>query len=126
MRLLTAFVATAVLALGITTSAQAYTGRTTDKTYRTATSAAKATAAYSLTRYMHGQQIFKARGMKVVLAGRTPAGKTTSTWTLTTLKKTPFGYPIARVTVKVKKLGDHSWKGYTDGKSGVSLLKGIR
>ena len=42
---------------------------------------------------------------------------------MVTKQLTPFGYPVARVNVKVKKLGDHRWKGYTDGKIGVSFLK---
>ena len=46
----------------------------------------------------------------------------TSTWKLTT-KQTVMGHPIANITVKVKKLDDRKWKGYTAGKNGVSFLR---
>jgi hypothetical protein len=121
-KMISAAVAT-VFALGLlaTAAAAPITGRTTNGTYKTATQAALHTGAFYMSQAAH--KAYEAKDLKVIKEGRTPTGKISSTWRLQTIAKTPFGYPIANVTVKVKKLGDHAWKGYTAGKNGVSFLK---
>jgi hypothetical protein len=121
-KMISAAVAT-VFALGLlaTASAAPITGRTTNNTYKTATQAALSTGAFYMSQAAH--KAYQAKDLKVIKEGRTPAGKISSTWRLQTKAKTPMGYAIANITVKVKKLGDHAWKGYTAGKNGVSFLK---
>jgi hypothetical protein len=112
---------TLAMILGITASAQAFTGRTTDNTYKTGTQAAKATGAYYMSKAL--KRPYYAKDLRVLKRGQTPSSTVTSTWRLQTTKRTMMGYPMANVTVKVKKLSPNKWKGYTDGRNGVSFLK---
>lgn len=115
----------ALFVLGMVTSAQAYSGQTTDKTYKTGSTAAKATAAYYMNKAKlpGSSKIWHSSDMVITKKGKTPAGKTTSNWRLVTKQQTALHYPVATVTVKVKKLTPKKWKGYTDGKNNVALLK---
>jgi hypothetical protein len=117
----------AAMVLGIAASAQAYSGRTTNNTYKTGTQAALHTGAFYMTQAVKSNnpkaKAFTASDMKVIKMGKTPSSTVTSTWKLVTKQLTPMGYPLAQVTVKVKKLNDNAWKGYSAGKNAVSFLK---
>lgn len=110
-------------------TAYAYSGRTTNESYRTGTLAAKHTGAYYLTKagksFHRNAPIFKARDMRVVKMGRTKAHRLSSTWVLGTPKLASMR-GIVLTTVKLKKLDKHNWKGYTDGKTNVSYLIPLR
>ena len=117
------------MALGISASAQAYSGRTTKRIYPTGSEAALHTGAYYMSQAALARnpkaKPYHASDMKIEKMGKTKAGTVTSTWTLLTKSITPMGYPTARVTVKIKKLSDHKWKGYSNGKTTVSYFKTV-
>jgi len=106
-----------ILSLGLALSAQAYSGRTTDKTYRTGTLAARHTGAYYMTRAARGGPITHAGALRVIKMGKTPKTTCSSSWVLMNKAASTV------VAVKVKKLGAHAWKGYTDGLVRVLPIK---
>jgi len=118
-------VATLMASLCLPALAGAYSGRTTNTTYRTGTLAAAHTAAYYVTKDIKSTRprakVFLASDMQVIKRGKTPAGKVSSSWRLVTRRLLPTGY-TGLITVKVKKLSPRVWKGYTDGKNTLSRL----
>jgi hypothetical protein len=116
MRLLTGL--TLALAL-LTGTAHATSGRLTTQTYRTMREAARATGALLFNKNLLETRVFSPADMSVAKGYKATGAVRTLT---VNGPQTPFGYPLGRVQVQVKKVAG-GYKGFTDTGARPVLLK---
>jgi hypothetical protein len=116
MRTLITTVVASILSIGV---ASASTGRTTNKTYRSAQSAALHTGAFYLNKDADLRGYFgavHAKNLKIELKAGKSASKSNSRFLVET-KQMNEGSPVGEVRVSVRQLKNGKWVGQTGSTS---------